>query len=103
MKLRVQFTLVLLLILAFSGTSRAAITPQQRKELNDVRGSLNKIAGLIGKNQLDEAQKALDEAAARLDEIAAAAKLNRNDKALAAVYRLLDAKRAALHKKAGKP
>ncbi len=79
----------------------AAITPEQRKELGEIRKELNKVQGHITKKEFGEARKLLDDAQDKISKIASEAKIMESDKALAPILHQIEQKRAILDKKAG--
>lgn len=79
----------------------AAITPAQRKELNQVRDDVGDVAKLIREKKYDEAGKLLDELSAKVDQVVKDAELKPGDKTVAPVQLLLDKQRQALQKASG--
>lgn len=82
---------------------QAAITPEQRKEIADLRKEIGKVQGLITDKELDEARKILDEAETKLKGIASTAKVPETDRSLAPLFLMVQQKRAILDKKAAGP
>jgi hypothetical protein len=94
--------LLLSIVLSWSAISvYAAISPEQRKEIGEVKKDLNKVQTHVKKKEFDEAKKILDESQAKLKKIAEEAKIMDNDPALASVHQLILKSRAALDKKVG--
>lgn len=79
----------------------AALTPEHRKEIAEIRKELNKVQGLITKKEFDEARKILDDAQTKISSIASDAMVKETDKQLAPVLHQIEQKRAILDKKAG--
>lgn len=79
----------------------AAITTEQRKELNQIRDGIGDAAKLIRERKYDEAGKMLDDFTARLEKIAKDADLKPGDKTLAPIQLLLDRQKQQLQKLGG--
>ncbi|MDB5339664.1 MAG: Planctomycete cytochrome [Planctomycetaceae bacterium] len=79
----------------------AAITPDQRKELGEVRKEVGKVAGHLAKKEFEEARKILNDAQEKVSKIASDAKVMETDKTLAPILLQIEKQRAALDKKAG--
>ena len=79
----------------------AAITPDQRKELGEIRKEIAKVAGHVTKKEFDEARKILNEAQEKISKIASDAKVMESDKTLAPILNQIEKQRATLDKKAG--
>lgn len=79
----------------------AAITPEQRKELNQIKDDIGDVAKLIREKKYDEAGKQLDDLTSKLGTIAKDADLKPNDKSLAPVQTLIEKQRQALTKATG--
>lgn len=79
----------------------AAITTEQRKELNQIRDDVGDVDKLIKDKKYDEAGKLLDEATAKIEKIAKDADLKPGDKTLLPVQTLIDKKKQTLQKLAG--
>ncbi len=84
-----------------SPSLRAAITPEQRKEINQVGNEVPGAAKMIREKKYDEAGKHLDELTAKLEKIAKDAELKPGDKVLAPIYSLIEKQRQALTKASG--
>ncbi|MBW3540274.1 MAG: hypothetical protein KY476_08385 [Planctomycetes bacterium] len=82
--------------LFLAGTALAAPDAQQRRELADIGRDARAVAGLIRRDQFDEAQKALDEAEQRLEKVKQAAKLEDTDRAYQLAKKAIDDQRANL-------
>lgn len=78
-----------------------AVTPEQRKEIAEIRKELNKVQGLITKKEFEEARKILDDSQSKMQKICEDAKVTEQDRAAAPVFNLIEQKRAVLDKKAG--
>ena len=79
----------------------AAITTEQRKELNQIRDDVGDVEKLIKDKKYDEAGKLLDEATAKIEKIAKDADLKPGDKTLLPMQTLIDKKKQTLQKLAG--
>lgn len=88
-----------LILLATSAP--AAITPDQRKELNQIRDDIGDVAKLIREKKYEEAGKMLDDFTAKLEKISKDADLKPGDKTLAPVQILIDKQKQALQKAGG--
>ncbi len=78
----------------------AAITPDQRKELGEIRKEIGKVAGHVTKKEFDEARKILNDAQEKISKIASDAKVMETDKTLAPILLQIEKQRATLDKKA---
>lgn len=78
---------------------RAAVTPEHRKQIDEVARDLRKVPGLINKKEFDEAEKLLDEAEKKLKAIAKDAEVDENHKQLARHFGDVEKHRALLTKK----
>lgn len=94
---------VLLLLAAIGSTIPvlAAITAEHRKEIAEIKKSVDKAQSLITKKETDEADKLLDDAEAKLKKIVGDAQIEESDKAVSAVFKSIETKRQALAKRAG--
>lgn len=81
---------------------QAQLTPEHRKELNELNKDVGKIGALIRKKELDEAEKALVDVEARLKTISEAAKLTPSDPLVRRTTTLIEKQQAALEKAGGK-
>lgn len=79
----------------------AAITTEQRKELNQIREDIGDVAKLIKDKKYDEAGKMLDGFTTKLDKIVKDAELKPGDKLIAPVQLLIDKKKQELQKQGG--
>lgn len=79
----------------------AAITNEQRKELNQIRDDVGDVAKLIREKKYDEAGKMLDEFTAKIEAIVKDADLKPNDRAIAPVLLLIDRQKQTLQKLGG--
>lgn len=82
-------------------TARAAITAEQRKEINEIKKELAKFQGHLTKKEFDEARKILDDADAKLKQIITDAKVMETDRTLVPVFKQIEQKRSQLDKKSG--
>lgn len=80
----------------------AEVTPDQLKELRELKGDVAKVAGLLRKEQFEEAGALLDSAAAKLEEIRSAAGVEENDRRLQGLPQLIASRRQALQLQMGK-
>ncbi len=80
---------------------RAAITLEQRKEVNQIKDDSGDLAKLIRDKKYDEANKLLNDLTAKLDKIAKDAELKSGDKMLAPVQIILERHRQTLAKLTG--
>ena len=80
---------------------RAAITPDQRKELSQIKDDVGDVAKLVKDKKFDEAGKLLDELTSKLDKLAKDADLKPTDKLLAPAQILIDKQRQILLKQSG--
>ena len=80
---------------------RAAITPDQRKELNQIKEDVGDAAKLIKEKKYDEAGKLLDELTSKIEKVAKDADLKPADKLLAPTILLIDKQRQLLLKLSG--
>lgn len=81
---------------------RAEVTPEQRKELTELRSEVGKVAGLIRQKKYDEAESVLSKAEEELQSIATAAGVELTDRALSSVSALVKRNRSALEKASGR-
>ncbi|MEX0704048.1 MAG: c-type cytochrome domain-containing protein [Planctomycetales bacterium] len=79
----------------------APLTAQQRRELVDIRGDVNRAAVYIRQRKTDEAEKALTEAESRLDKLAKDAQADEKDPAIAALRRAIALQRDQLARAIG--
>lgn len=91
----------LMLLLLVPATVPAAVTPEQRREFNEIRSDATKAASLIRRKQTDEASKLLDDVAARLKKLMEDAKLPETDRQAQALLRLIETQRELLAKQTG--
>ena len=82
-------------------TAPAAITPDQRKELNQIKDDIGDVAKLIREKKYDEAGKMLDDFTATLEKIVKDAELKPGDKTIAPVQILIDKQKQSLQKLGG--
>ncbi|WP_437226638.1 c-type cytochrome domain-containing protein [Planctomicrobium sp. SH661] len=85
-----------------SSTAYAQLTPENRKQLNELSKEATRAGTLIKKKELDEAQKVLAEVELKLQEISASAMVPATDPAIRRVATLLGKQQVALEKAAGK-
>ncbi len=94
-------------VLAFGGAVRAEVTPEQSKELRQLKRELSKVTSLLRKKQFDEAETLLDEAQAQVQAIMAAADVAEKSRRLLGIPQLIASRRKALElqrrKAAGRP
>ena len=69
--------------------SAQAQTPEQRRELLDLKKELGKVSGMIRKKEFDEAQSTLESAAEKVKEIAAAVGVEPTDRKMQGVAQLI--------------
>ena len=81
------------------GYLEAAITPAQRKEINDIKKDLGKVSALISKKDTEDATKILNEAETKLKKIVGEASVTEDDKAVAPVFQMIATKGSVLEKK----
>ncbi len=79
----------------------AAITTEQRKELNQIRDDIGDVAKLIREKKYDEAGKMLDDFTAKIEKIVKEADLKPGDKTIGPVQLLIDKQKQALQKQGG--
>lgn len=72
----------LLTALAVAVTVRAELTADHKKELTTLTTALNKVNGMVGKKQFDEAEALIKETEERVAKIAEEAGIEKDDKAL---------------------
>lgn len=89
-------------LLGFSHPVCAQVTPEHRKELNDLAKEVTRAGSLIRKKEFDEAEKILTDVEIKLQGIATAAMVSATDPALKRVSTLLTKQQAALEKAGGK-
>lgn len=77
---------------------RAAITIEQRKELNDIRDKVGDAAKLIREKKYDEARQLLDELTAKVEKIVSDAQLKPGDRTVGPVLLLIDRQKQTLQK-----
>lgn len=82
-------------------TAPAAITPDQRKELNQIKDDIGDVAKLIKDKKYEEAGKMLDDFTAKVEKIIKDADLKPGDKTIAPVQILIDKQKLALQKQGG--
>jgi mono/diheme cytochrome c family protein len=92
----------LLVGLATPAAARAEVTPEQTRQLRELKSEVAKVAGLLRKKEYDEALKLLDEAQATLQKIVQAAEVEENDRRLQGLPQLIAARRKALELQMGK-
>lgn len=80
---------------------RAAITPDQRKELNQIKEDVGDAAKLLKDKKYEDAGKLLDELTSKLEKLAKDADLKPTDKLLVPVNTLIDKQRQILLKQTG--
>lgn len=80
---------------------RAAITPDQRKELNQIKEEVGDAAKLLKDKKYEDAGKLLDELTSKLEKLAKDADLKPTDKLLVPVNTLIDKQRQILLKQTG--
>jgi len=78
---------------------QAAITPEHRKEVAEIRKDVARTTALLAKDELTEAATILNDAESKLRKIMQEAGVAENDRLLAPVFRLIATKRAVLEKK----
>ena len=84
---------LVVLVLTFSmiiSSSLFAQTPEQRKELLEMKRELGKVRGMIRKKEFDEAEEALKTSADRVREIAKEAELEPTDRKMLGLAPLID-------------
>jgi cytochrome c553 len=79
----------------------AAITAEHRKEIAEIKKSVDKAQSLITKKETEEADKLLDDAEAKLKKIVDDAQIKETDAAVSSVFKSIETKRQALAKRAG--
>ncbi|MFM9965277.1 MAG: c-type cytochrome domain-containing protein [Planctomycetaceae bacterium] len=79
----------------------AAITNEQRKELNQIRDDIGDVSKLIREKKYDEAGKLLDGFTTKLEKIAKDAELKPGDKLIAPVQLMIDKQKQTLQKQGG--
>jgi len=72
----------LLAALAVAVNVRAELTADHKKELSTLTTALNKVNGMVGKKQFDEAEALIKETEERIAKIAEEAEIQKDDKAL---------------------
>lgn len=96
-----------LLILFCLGLSlsalHAAVTPEQRKEIAELKKDLGKVQAHITKKEPDEAEKLLNDVEQKLRAIVTAASIMETDKAVAPLFKQIELKKLALNRKKGGP
>ena len=99
-----RFSLGLLLAVLLCGglVAQAAITTAQKRELNSLKGEINKAGSLIGKKKIDDAEKTLDEVEQKLEEYVKSEEIPETESTLKGVRQALEKQRAALVKAGGK-
>jgi mono/diheme cytochrome c family protein len=94
-------SLVVAGLIMLTTAAPAAITVEQRKELNQIRDDIGDVAKLIREKKYEDAGKMLDDFTAKLEKIAKDADLKPGDKTLAPVQLLIDKQKQALQKAGG--
>ncbi|MFN0052521.1 MAG: c-type cytochrome domain-containing protein, partial [Planctomycetales bacterium] len=84
--------------LALPGSASAALTAEQKKQIDEVRKGLGRVPALVGKKELDEAEKLVQESEQKLKKIVQEAGIEESNKAIAGVFKLLEQRRTALLK-----
>jgi Planctomycete cytochrome C len=79
-----------------SATLLGAVTPEHRKQADEVRKELAKVQGLIGKKEVDKAEEILSASEKKLAEIVKQAGIDESHKLVASMYNLIAQKRAVL-------
>jgi mono/diheme cytochrome c family protein len=77
-------------------SAQAQVTPDQRKEINDLKRDLGKIPAMLRKKEFAESETLLTESEAKLKAIAEAAKVEPDDRSLSGVMPLIERNRKAL-------
>lgn len=102
---RVKYCAVILAVtiavLAGQASAPAAITSEQRKEINEISREIGKVTGLITRKNYDEAEKILTEAEEKLKKIVTDAGVDENNPAIAPHLKKIELNRANLAKKRG--
>jgi hypothetical protein len=88
-------------LIVVTTTAPAAITPDQRKELNQIKDDIGDVAKLIREKKYDEAGKMLDGFTATVEKIIKDADLKPGDRTIAPVQILIDKQKQALQKQSG--
>lgn len=79
-------------------SARAEVTPEQRKELGDLRTELGKVTALIREKKFDEAEQILADAEQKLESIATAAGVQTTDRTMSGIAPLIKRHRDSLEK-----
>ncbi len=87
----------------YPDVSHAAVTADQRKQMDEIKKELAKVKGLIAKKDYDDAEKILGDADQKLKQIAKEAGLEEGSKLLAPLQKTIEQNREALAKKRGGP
>lgn len=77
-------------LLLSSVPARAELTAEHKKELSTLTTGLNKINGMVGKKQFDEAEALIKETEERIAKIAEEASVEKDDKAFTRVHASLE-------------
>jgi len=80
-----------------------AVTPEQKKEIGELRKELGKVQGLLTKKDFDGARAILDTTEEKLKKIATDAKVPETDRSLAPLFTQIQLKRNVLSKRTSEP
>ena len=88
-------------LVSLTTSSFAAISAEQRKELNQIRDDVGDVAKLIREKKYDEAGKSLDDLNAKLEKIIKDSEAKPGDKTIAPVQILIEKQKQSLQKASG--
>lgn len=104
MKSRLHAALFGLVLLASAGAgatlARAAITPEQKKEIEEIKKELGKVPGMVSKKEVDEAEKLLEDAEQKLKKIATDSG-DANNRLIGGLLKQIEQRRTQLSRKSG--
>ena len=93
---RILMCLVAVILMLPSDIVRAEVTPEQSKELRELKKEVAGITALLRKKQFDEAEQALDTAEEKVQAIIEAAGVEATSRRLLGLPKLIDSRRQAL-------
>ena len=98
---RILAALVLATVVV-SPSARAEVTPDQAKQLRELKSELGQVATLLRKKEYEEAEKTLDEIESKVRAIIDEADVQENDRRLQGVPQLIASRRKSLQLQTGK-
>jgi len=81
--------------------SQAAVTAEQRRELQQIRRGLTKVRLLLRRDKIDEAKELVEGATQRLDELIEKDGVDEGERIIASLRKLIESNRQAIQKQTG--